>query len=58
VGFTNIAITEGPGQRGGLNSRFWRTTKIIQYGAASRKRIAQPTAVHASGFANYWLGEN
>jgi Peptidase A4 family len=58
VGFTNIAITDGAGHRGGLISRLWRTTKILQYGAASRRLIAQPTATHASGFANYWLGEN
>lgn len=58
VGFTNIAITDGAGHRGGLVSRLWRTTKILQYGAASRRLIAQPTATHASGFANYWLGEN
>ena len=57
VAFANIAITAGAGQRGGLNSRLWRTTKIIQYVAASRQRIGQPTSIHGSGFANYWLGE-
>ena len=57
VSFTNIAITDGAGQRGGLVSRRWRTTKIIQLGASSRNVIAQPTAVYDSGFANYWLGE-
>ncbi len=58
VGFTNIAVTDGAGRRGGLISRLWRTTKILQYGAKSGRLIAQPTVTHASGFANYWLGEN
>jgi hypothetical protein len=58
VSFINIAITDGAGQSGGLISRRWRTTKIIQVGDVSRNVIAQPTAVYASGFANYWHGEN
>ncbi len=58
VAFADIAITSGASQRGGLVSRHWRTTEIVQYGAVSRKRIAQPTAVHPDGFANYWLGPN
>ena len=56
VGFASIAITNGAGQRGGLVSRRWRTTKIVQYGDVSQKRIGQPTTIHASSFANYWLG--
>jgi hypothetical protein len=56
VAFANIAVTGGAGQRGGLVSRRWRTTKIVQYGDVSRKRIAQPTAIHSDSFANYWLG--
>jgi Peptidase A4 family len=56
VAFASIAITGGAGQRGGLVSRRWRTTKIVQYGDVSRKRIAQPTAIHSDSFANYWLG--
>jgi hypothetical protein len=56
VAFANIAITGGAGQRGGLVSRHWRTTKIVQYGDVSRKRIAEPTAIHSDSFANYWLG--
>ncbi len=56
VAFANIAITGGAGQRGGLVSRRWRTTKIVQYGDVTRKRIAQPTAIHSDSFANYWLG--
>ena len=56
VPFANIAVTNGAGQRGGLVSRRWRTTKIVQYGDVSRKRIGQPTTVHADSFANYWLG--
>ena len=56
VAFASIAITGGAGQRGSLVSRRWRTTKIVQYGDVSRKRIAQPTAIHADSFANYWLG--
>jgi hypothetical protein len=43
-------------QRGGLVSRRWRTTKIVQYGDVSQKRIAQPTTIHGNSFANYWLG--
>lgn len=56
VAFSKIAITDGAGQRGGLISSHWRHTKIVQYGAASNKRIGQPTAIRDSGFANYWLG--
>ena len=56
VAFANIAITNGAGQRGGMVSRRWRTTKIVQYGDVSQKRIAQPTTIHADSFANYWLG--
>ncbi len=56
VGFAGIAITNAAGQRGGLLSRRWRTTKIVQYGDVSQKRIGQPTTIHANSFANYWLG--
>jgi hypothetical protein len=56
VAFANIAITSSAGQRGGLVSRRWRTTKIVQYGDVSQKRIAQPTTIHGNSFANYWLG--
>ena len=56
VPFASIAVTNNAGQRGGLVSRRWRTTKIVQYGDVSQKRIGQPTTVHADSFASYWLG--
>jgi hypothetical protein len=55
--FSAVGVTDGSGSRGGLLSRHWRTTKIIQYSNVSRKRIAQPTAIHRSAFANYWRGQ-
>jgi hypothetical protein len=57
VSFAGIAITDGAGHHGGLVSRRWRTSKIVQFGDASRQRIAQPTPIHDGRFANYWLGE-
>jgi hypothetical protein len=57
VSFTSIGVTDGAGHHGGLVSRRWRISKIVQYGDASRDRIAQPTPIHADGFASYWLGE-
>jgi Peptidase A4 family len=56
VTFASIGITDGAGHHGGLGSRRWRASKIVQFGDASRKRIAQPTPVHASSFASYWVG--
>jgi hypothetical protein len=56
VAFSKIAITDGAGHRGGLISTHWSHTRIVQYGAASNKRIGRPTAIRDSGFANYWLG--
>ncbi|HEY7143427.1 MAG TPA: G1 family glutamic endopeptidase [Streptosporangiaceae bacterium] len=56
VSFASMAVTDGAGRRGGLRSAHWRLSKIVQYGDATRNRIAQPTAVHADSFASYWLG--
>lgn len=58
VSFRRIAITDGAGHRGGLISRRWRITKILQYGAATEQLIAQPTATAGRRFANHWLGEH
>lgn len=57
VSFTSIGVTDGAGHHGGLISRRWRTSKIVQFGDASNKRIAQPTPIHGGSFVNYWLGE-
>jgi Peptidase A4 family len=52
--FTAIGITQG-GASGGIASRHWRTTKIVQVRATDNAVIlARPTPVHADVFANYW----
>ena len=55
--FTGTAITSTAGVSGGITSRRWGATRVIQVGATSAAVIGQPTPLHANLFDNYWLGE-
>jgi hypothetical protein len=58
ISFADISVTDGAGQRGGIVSRHWGATKIIQVGATAGPPIlAQPTSVQADMFDAYWLRE-
>jgi hypothetical protein len=55
--YASVAITSSTGQRGGIISRHWNPTRIVQIGISSGHVIAVPTTLHGSSFDNYWLGE-
>jgi hypothetical protein len=56
--FAAVSITNGSGRTGGLKSRHWSHSKIIQVGTSSGGIIASPTALHDRSFNVYWLGQN
>jgi len=58
ISFARIAITDSAGQRGGLISRLWNTTRIIQLRSQAGVTLAQPTSVAASSDSVYWLRES
>ncbi len=58
LSFTGIAITNSAGQRGGISSRHWSATKIIQVRTTDGPTIAQPTPVQGTMFDCYWLRED
>ena len=59
ISFAGISITDGAGHHGGIVSRHWAATKIIQVSAASAGPVlAQPTSVQAGMFDAYWMHES
>jgi hypothetical protein len=58
ISFARIAITDGGGTSGGILSRHWNTTKIIQLSSQSGPVIARPTPVAYDVFSDYWLRES
>jgi hypothetical protein len=56
--FAHVTITSSTGRRGGIFSRRWTATRIVQIGFRSHHVIAFPTAVHDRSFRNIWLGKN
>jgi hypothetical protein len=58
VSFTDVAVTNLAGMRGGLRSPHWTATRIIQTERPAPFRlIARPTQVQADTFDNYWSRE-
>jgi hypothetical protein len=57
ISFAHISVTDGAGHRGGIVSRHWGATKIIQVGASAGPILARPTSVQADMFDVYWLHE-
>ncbi len=59
VGYSGIAIRTTKGADGGLTSRSWNTTKILQVSQTSpHPTVAQPTTTRSGSFSVYWLREN
>jgi hypothetical protein len=56
--YASISITSSTGKKGGIISKHWTPTRILQVGSSSNHVIAVPTALHGPSFDNYWLGEN
>ncbi len=55
--FVTTAITSSAGKTGGLSSKRWTPTRIIQVGHKTQKVIAIPTVLHGRSFTNHWHGE-
>ena len=55
--FVSTAITSSAGKTGGLSSKRWTATRIVQVGHKTNKLIAIPTALHGRSFTNHWHGE-
>jgi len=55
--FVTTAITSSAGKTGGLSSKRWMATRIVQIGHKTGKVIALPTALQGRSFTNHWHGE-
>jgi hypothetical protein len=55
--FASISISSNKGN-GGILSKQWTPTMIMQIRANTNVRIASPTALRGASFDNYWIGPN